>query len=206
MRCASFPGSGKSTLLSLILGDHPASFSQSLSILGRPRTQHSVYTLSNSIGQFSPELYASFPRRYGDAGLSLFEVIGTGFDNIFSYRKLTTEQKDAVSVLVSEFDPGRAVFTDQLLQQTLFAEAAPPIQALSLILRALVKRPPLVVLDEPFAGMDDHLVQMCRRYLDTKLAADQTLLFISHYEEEWPATVGRRFHLEDGVGIDVRLV
>lgn len=193
-------GSGKSTLLSLILGDHPASYTQELSLFGQARSKHSMYSLSQRIGHYSPELFASFPRRHGDAGLSLFEVIGTGFENVFTYRKLTDEQKLQISNLVMKFDPERHFLTDKALHDFLFVEAEPSLQALSLILRAAIKQPDLLVLDEPFAGMTPELVQQCREFLDNGLEDRQTLIFISHYEEEWPSSIGRRMHLEAGKG------
>ena len=184
--------------MSLILGDHPASYSQQLSLFGKPRLKHSTYSLSNLTGHFSPELYSSFPRRYGDAGLSNFEVIGTGFDNVFSYRKPTIEQKERVTQLALAFDPDKSILTDAFLHKTLFAEALPPLQALTLILRAMVKQPALLILDEPFAGMDDQLIQRCRSFLDTYVKPSQALIFISHYTEEWPASLGKEMHLENG--------
>lgn len=159
-----------------------------------------MYSLSQKIGHYSPELFASFPRRHGDAGLSLYEVIGTGFENVFTYRRLTSEQKSQIDDLIQRFDPKRRFLTDDTLHKTLFVEAEPSLQALSLILRAVIKRPDLLVLDEPFAGMSPELVKQCKEFLDHGLQTRQTLIFISHYEEEWPSTIGKRMHLEAGVG------
>lgn len=95
--------------------------------------------------------------------------------------------------------------SDHVLHRTLFAEAEPSIQALSLILRAAVKKPDLLVLDEPFAGMNSELVQQCRRFLDDGLEDRQSLIFISHYEEEWPSSIEKRMHLEGGQGTETTL-
>lgn len=130
--------------------------------------------------------------------MTLFEAIGTGFDNIFSYRKVSEERKIRIQELVHSFDPSEEYFTQKVLHKMLFVEAPPSLQALTLIMRALVKKPKLLILDEPFAGMNDALIQKCRHFLDTQLQEDQTLVFISHYPEEWPATLGKRLHLEDG--------
>lgn len=195
-------GSGKSTLLSLILGDHPASYSQNLTLFSQPRDKHSVYSLSQKTGHFSPELYAAFPRRFGDAGLSLYEAIGTGFENVFTYRKLTDPQKQRIDALLDRFDSKQEIFTRRLLHDTLFAEADAPLQALTLIMRAAVKTPELLILDEPFAGMSNHLIQKCRTFLDNDLEPRQTMIFISHYQEEWPDSLGKQMHLEDGHGTE----
>ena len=137
--------------------------------------------------------------------MSIYEAIGTGFENIFSYRKLSPKQKAQLDALVQSFDPERRYLTDKLLHKTLFAEAEPPVQALTLVLRALVKQPELLILDEPFAGMSSLLVEHCRAYLDTQLAETQTMIFISHYEEEWPRTLGKRLHLEGGRATETEL-
>jgi ABC-type molybdenum transport system ATPase subunit/photorepair protein PhrA len=127
-------------------------------------------------------------------------VIGSGFENIFTYRKLTEEQKKSIVKIIDQFDVERKYLNEEELHNTLFAEAEPSLQALSLVLRAAVKKPDLLVLDEPFAGMSPDLVQQCRQFLDHGLEDHQTLIFISHYEEEWPSTIGKRMHLEDGRG------
>lgn len=184
----------------MILGDHPASYTQNLSLFGQPRSKHSIYSLSQKIGHYSPELFSSFPRKHGDAGLSLYEVIGTGFENIFTYRKLTEDQKLQIDNLIQRFDPHERFLNEKTLHKMLFVEAEPSLQALSLILRASIKKPDLLVLDEPFAGMNDELIQHCKDYLDNKLEDKQTLIFISHYEQEWPNSIGKRMHLEEGVG------
>ena len=188
-----------------MLGDHPASYTQDLILFDEPRAKHSTWSLSTKTGHYSPELFAAFPRRHGDAGLSIYEAVGTGFENIFSYRKLSSEQKDRLEQLVRSFDPERKFLTDTLLHKTLFAEADPPMQALTLVLRALVKKPELLILDEPFAGMSSELVKQCRTYLDTQLEEGQTMIFISHYEEEWPESLGMRLHLEGGRATETRI-
>lgn len=183
------------------MGDHPASYTQDLTIFDKPRGAHSTYSLSKDTGHYSPELFASFPRRYGEAGLSLYEVIGSGFENVFTYRKLSESQKTRLEELLTGFDPDKNIFPDNMLHQTLFAEAEPSLQAVTLLLRAMVKRPKLLILDEPFSGMNPELVQQCRSFIDNQLGDEQALVFVSHYEEEWPTTINSRIHLVDGASV-----
>lgn len=51
-------------------------------------------------------------------------------------------------------------------------------------MRALVKRPPLVVLDEPMAGMDDATIVRVHDYLEHGLDDKQALVLVTHYETE----------------------
>ncbi|KAF1985086.1 P-loop containing nucleoside triphosphate hydrolase protein [Aulographum hederae CBS 113979] len=62
-------GSGKTTLLSLLLADHPQSYSQPLKLFGRPRLPTpglppplSMWDIQARIGLSSPELHALFPK------------------------------------------------------------------------------------------------------------------------------------------------
>ena len=71
-------------------------------------------------------------------------------------------------------------------------------QRLMLLIRALVKRPPLLVLDEPFQGLDAAIVARVRDWLDANLDASQTLIFVTHIESELPKCVTRRLHLNGG--------
>lgn len=86
-----------------------------------------------------------------------------------------------------------------------FVDLSPGEQSVVLLMRALVNQPPLVLLDEAWAGMDERMVQAARRYLRTGggLKDGQACIVISHWEDEvpwgWEDGV-RRFQLVDGIG------
>jgi len=63
-------------------------------------------------------------------------------------------------------------------------------QRLVLLMRALVGRPPLVLLDEVWSGMDEDMIASARRYLRSEegLTKDQAVIVITHWEEEVPWT------------------
>jgi len=119
----------------------------------------------------------------------------TGFESIFSYRKPTPFQSDSISSLLSTFS--HPLLTPSFLSR-LFAELTPGEQSLVLLLRALVKQPELLVLDEPFQGMDSETIRCVQRYLEEGLSEKQSVIIISHFEEEVPDCVDRRLELEDG--------
>lgn len=105
----------------------------------------------------------------------------------------------------------------------LFAELTASEQALVLVWRALVKRPRLVVLDEPFQGMDLDTTRIVKRWFEPcatryprgerqqeqeqeqggGLEEGQSVVLISHFEEEIPNGFDRRFELEHGRVKDV---
>ncbi|GAA5904339.1 hypothetical protein JCM6882_003200 [Rhodosporidiobolus microsporus] len=192
---AGHNGSGKSTLLSLVLGDHPRSFTEEVHLFGKPRDKQATATLQLNIGHVSPEIFNAFPRRYGPAALTAYESIVTGFESVYSYRKATPEQAAEIDAVLSDLD--HPLLTPAFLDRP-FADLTPGEQSLILLIRALVKRAPLLVLDEPFSGMDKLTIEKVRRFVDDKLQPHQAVILISHFEEEIPESCGRRLELEGG--------
>ena len=82
--------------------------------------------------------------------------------------------------------------------RTPFGHLSPAHQALVLFLRAVVKRPALLILDEAFQAQSDVAIARCRTYIDRRLDPKQAVVVVSHYEDEIPATVNRVLRLEAG--------
>ena len=85
-----------------------------------------------------------------------------------------------------------------------FAGLSTGEQRLVLLLRALVKDPPLLVLDEPFQGLDERQIERGRRWLDQRLRPEQTVIFVTHYPQEIPPTVHRLLRLDGGRVVELR--
>ncbi|KAE8211349.1 hypothetical protein CF327_g4886 [Tilletia walkeri] len=226
-------GSGKTTLLSLLLGDHPLSFSfpstspdsdaPGLSLFGNPRSaqKNASPLLARKTGHTSPELFRAFPRQtdLDRGGLSLAQAIGSGFEGIFVRRSLEiggvreTRIRELVSGFADLFrgyglDDDRDSSNDEaltvLLHDTPFATLSPGSQSLALLLRATVHNPHLLILDEPFAGMDAAQIERARVFVDRVAWArenerdQKAMVLISHYEQEWPASFGELLRLDEG--------
>jgi len=72
-----------------------------------------------------------------------------------------------------------------------FSSLSPAEQRLVLLMRALVGRPPLVLLDEVWSGMDDRMIMAAREYLrGNGIGEDQAVVVITHWEDEVPWTGG----------------
>ncbi|BGP36806.1 hypothetical protein JCM10449v2_000708 [Rhodotorula kratochvilovae] len=192
---AGHNGSGKSTLLAMVLGDHPRSFTEDVTLFDKPRYRQATATLQQNIGHVSPEIFNAFPRKYGPGALTAYEAIVTGFESVYSYRRASPSQATAISALLSAL--AHPLLTPAFLERP-FAALTAGEQSLILLLRALVKRPPLLVLDEPFAGMDKLTVERVQRFLDEELDERQAVIMITHFEEEVPASVNRVLRLEEG--------
>jgi ABC-type glutathione transport system ATPase component len=77
-------------------------------------------------------------------------------------------------------------------------------QRMVLLMRALVSRPPLVLLDEVWSGMDEGMINAVRRYLTEGggVGEGQAVVAITHWEEEvpWVGEEVRRFRILEGDG------
>ena len=62
-----------------------------------------------------------------------------------------------------------------------------------MIVRALVKHPTLLILDEPLQGLDPLNHQLIRRFVDVLISEGETqLLFVSHHAEDAPYCITHR--------------
>lgn len=180
-------GSGKTTLLSLLCGDHPQAFSNDVRLFGRRRgTGERIWDVKRPVGLTSPEFHLYFT-----GPLTAGRAAATGFFDGVTDHATTPEQDEVVAGLFG--DIGLTGLRDRPFRQLSTGE-----QKLVLLARALVKRPRLLILDEPFQGFDADTVQRCRDWLDANLGAEQTLLFVSHHPPELPRTVTRTLRLDAG--------
>jgi molybdate transport system ATP-binding protein len=180
-------GSGKTTLLSLICGDHPQAYSNDIRLFGHRRgTGESIWEIKQRIGLVSPELHLYFSEP-----LTADRVVATGFFDVLVSRPISPAQNAVVRELFDQF--GIAALSGRLFSRLSTGE-----QRLVLLIRALVKRPPLLILDEPFQCLDEELAARVRNWIDSHLGPDQTLIFVSHYEGEIPRSVDQRLRLEQG--------
>lgn len=179
-------GSGKTTLLSLICGDHPQAFANYVRVFGKQRGEETLWELKRRIGLVSPELHACFPRMR-----TAFNAAATGFDGHLTPGPHSPEQEAAVRRLFVEFG------LNDIAERPWWTLSVGTQRAV-LFVRAVAATPPLVILDEPFQGMDGEQVRRLRGWLDTNLLPTQTLLMVTHRDDELPACVSHRLTLADG--------
>lgn len=182
-------GSGKSTLMSLLTGDNPQSYRNEIYLFDRKRgSGESIWDIKKRIGFVSPELHLFFPK-----GTPVWKVIGSGFyDSMGLFRKLAQEQASRIDTYLALF--GLSPLKEKRLDQLSTGQ-----QRLVLLLRALVKNPQVLVLDEPCQGLDHNQMVFFRETLDRIVRSQKkTLIYITHYKEEIPSCVNRFLHLDEG--------
>jgi molybdate transport system ATP-binding protein len=182
-------GAGKSTLLSLITGDNPQVYANEVSLFGKKRgSGESIWDIKKQIGWVSPELQIYYTR-----GFSCLEVVCSGFfDSIGLYQSCTPEQ-------IADANEWLQLFQIDKLADRLFNSLSLGEQRLTLLARALVKKPSLLVLDEPCQGLDE----MHRKYINNLLdqlcrQTDQSMIYVTHYLDELPQTITHILKLKNG--------
>lgn len=173
-------GSGKSTMISMITADNPQSYSQQLWLFDRRRgTGESIWDIKKRIGFVSPELHLYFK----NTGKCL-SVVGSGLlDTLGLFKPLTMEQQDRSMRWM------KVLGIDYLADKE-FYKISQGEQRMVLLARALVKNPPLLILDEPCQGLDAWQIEQVKHVLDYLVYhSDTTLIYVSHYQTDIPSCV-----------------
>ncbi len=190
-------GSGKSTLLSILTADHPQRFANDYDLFDQKRGGKgaSIWEIKQKIGHVSPELHLYFPTE-----TTVFKAIASGFFDATGiyFNKLKERQTECVEQLAELL--GVAHIMDRPLQKLSKGE-----QRLVILARALVKNPPLLILDEPCQGLDIGAVEYFKSVVDAVCGSEErTLVYVSHYPHEIPDCVTRSLRLEKGRVTELR--
>lgn len=177
-------GSGKSTLLSMINGDNPKAYVNHITLFGRRRgTGESIWDIKKNIGYVSTE----FQIAYRVSATPLTVILSGLTDSIGTYRRFSENEILAGNTWL------------EVLQLTskknhTFRSLSPGEQRLVLIARAMIKKPPLLILDEPCQGLSD---ENSRFVLDLAnrigWSGATTLLYVTHVEDDRLSCI--RMHL-----------
>jgi molybdate transport system ATP-binding protein len=182
-------GAGKSTLLSLITADNPQAYANEMYLFDKRRGKgESIWDIKRQIGYLSPELHLYFEKT-----ATCFDVVASGlFDTIGLFKKLTIAQAEQVNTYIDLL--GLANFKMKALFQLSLGQ-----QRMILLARALVKNPPLLILDEPTQGLDQGQTVYFTSLIDELCSRlPVTLLYVSHYEEDIPVCVTKKLQLHEG--------
>ncbi len=168
-------GCGKSTLVNLVTGDHPQCYSNEVTVMGMRRgSGESIWDIKRFVGIISPALHQQY--RVGSTAL---EVVASGFfDSVGLYRQVRPTQwqiaRDWLEVI------GMGAWSNRGFRTLSYGQ-----QRLLLVARALVKQPPLLVLDEPCQGLDALNRALVLEVIDRIALTGMTqILYITHEPED----------------------
>lgn len=182
-------GAGKTTLLSLILADNPQAYANQVTLFGQRRgCGESIWEIKQKIGWVSPELHIHYR-----PNIACLDVVCSGFfDSIGLHRACTPAQTAAARNWLE--------LLDMAAQAALsFGALSTGQQRLILLARALVKNPPLLILDEPCQGLDEAHRRIFIELLDQLCAATRlSLIYVTHYQDELPKAINHHLILEQG--------
>lgn len=179
-------GAGKSTLLSLIYADNPQSYANTLYLFDKKRgSGESIWDIKKRIGYVSPEMHLFYMEN-----VPTLHIIGSGFfDSVGLYRKCSPAQEQQALAWMR-------VFGIESLRDRSFLTLSSGEQRLALLTRAFVKDPDLLILDEPLHGLDVSNKKKVARIIERFCSRPgKTLIYVTHYQNELPSCVDKRFEL-----------
>ncbi|MET0377576.1 MAG: ATP-binding cassette domain-containing protein [Spongiibacteraceae bacterium] len=180
-------GAGKSTLLSLISGDNHKGYGQPLWLYGKKRgSGESVWEIKANCGIVNTPLQLTFVGRQ-----RVLEVVASGLhDTIGLYDFCGGREKELTIDWIKAV--GLEALAEHRFDQLSFGE-----QRLALLARAMVKSPPLLILDEPCLGLDGAHRELFLALVDTIAAQNHTqILYVNHVAEEMPHCINQWLALE----------
>ena len=179
-------GSGKTGLLSLVTGDHPQCYVNDITVFGYRRgSGESVWEIKRFVGHVSTALQVEYR-----VSASCRNVVLSGFhDSIGVYTRSTDAQKRVADEWLALL--GMAERADESFARLSYGD-----RRLLLIARAMVKRPPLLILDEPCLGLDDANRQLVLALIGRICAGEgTTVLYVNHHAGDRVPGIERRLAL-----------
>lgn len=180
-------GSGKTSLLQLITGDNSQCYTNDLKLFGIQRgTGESIWDIKKHIGLVS----SSLQWEYRASTNVLTTVISGLYDSIGLYQASGDDDKQLALKWLEII--GLRHKANQSLHKLSYGE-----QRLVLVARALIKQPPLLILDEPCQGLDTPSRLLVLAFIN-KLAQQKkiTLLYVTHQADEIPASINNKLKFE----------
>ena len=168
-------GSGKTTILSMIYGDNPKAYGVDLFLFGKKKgSGESVWEIKKKIGYFSPSITELFIRRN-----SVEEMLISGLvDSIGLYQKPSDKQRALAKQWL-----GTLGFQEKA--KKVFNDLSNLEKRMLLIARAMIKHPPLLILDEPSTGLDDKSALKITNLINHIAAqSDTAIIYVSHRKEK----------------------
>jgi ABC-type molybdenum transport system ATPase subunit/photorepair protein PhrA len=166
-------GSGKSTLLGTLFGDHRVA---SVGVVWRHRHAAGMplHEFQQRVGRVSPELQAALPRKQ-----TALDCAVAGLRGAFRLdgESLPVERRAARYALRQV---GASRFAQQPYGELSYGQARRVLFA-----RALVGHPDIVLLDEPYTGLDAPTRVRLRALVDNLANRERSIVIATHHQDDW---------------------
>jgi len=184
-------GSGKTTLLSIITGlDWPTTGKSQLEI------NHNRYFSAHQkhlFGYFFPKIATWFEAYHPE--ISILETLCTGFyDQLGYYTEATHKQKEIAMSFLKEYIP--SVLEKDYHKK--FFHLSTGEKYRTLLLRSMIKNPKILVLDEPFDGLDIKGRIQFEQFIHQIAKKINFIILVLHRIEEIPNFIKKAILLKNG--------
>jgi molybdate transport system ATP-binding protein len=179
-------GAGKSTLLRTLYGEHAVATGGSIRragvVAGVPLDDFRMRT-----GLIAPHLQTDYPRYH-----TVLDTVVSGLHASLglNFRATPAERRKALVALKSV---DMKEFADRTLGEMSYGQVRRILFA-----RAIVTRPRVLLLDEPFTGLSPELRAQLSAWVDARIEAGVTVVMATHYRGEWPRHTSHELVLRRG--------
>jgi molybdate transport system ATP-binding protein len=179
-------GSGKTTLLRTLYGDHGVAVGGRIERAGiKPGVP--LETFRRQVGLVAPHLQADHPQE-----LIVEAVVQSGCRAAIRLDAPASRAERAAALrILARF--GLARLRSRRLRELSYGQMRRVLFA-----RACVNEPQLLLLDEPFAGVDARTRQILQLYMRELAARGTTIVMATHHRTEWPAATTHELELAAG--------
>jgi molybdate transport system ATP-binding protein len=178
-------GSGKSSLVQLLYGDLGVAAGGRVERAGIARGVP-IAQFKRRVGLVAPELQAIHPRY-----LRVEEVVASGRDASIGYRAGSAARSLRVRRAL------RRVGAAALLGREVRALSYGQLRRV-LFARALVHEPDILLLDEPYTGLDAATRARLRALVERAVQSGVTIVMATHHRDEWPLGATHELQLAHG--------
>ncbi len=179
-------GSGKTSLLRTLYGDHGVAVGGRIERVGiEPGVPLEVF--KRRVGLVAPHLQADHPQH-----LTVAEVVQSGRYASIGLNDVPTAADRAGARRSLAFF-GLTELATRSLKQLSYGQLRRVLFA-----RAWVRHPDLLLLDEPFAGVDGPTRRSLRSQVEAMVADGAAVVMTTHHRPEWPDCVTHELELRGG--------
>ena len=179
-------GSGKTTLLRTLYGDHGVAIGGRIERVGI-EAGVPLEVFKKRVGLVAPHLQADHPQR-----LTVAEVVQSGrHSSIGLNDRATAADRTAAKRSLAFF--GLTEFARRALRELSYGQLRRVLFA-----RAWVRHPDLLLLDEPFAGVDGPTRRALKGQIEAMVADGAAVVMTTHHRPEWPDCATHELELAGG--------